>query len=224
MPRQKQNRYELINNDPRVIQWLHAKHVLFPNNETGEGVNHVVVEVACGRGEYSVWLAHATQQWLTQYASDTLFVGVDQKGDRVGVGLRRVHELWLQTVRFVCGIVHHISQWFSPASVDELRIIHPDPRPRDRDIKRRLTHPRFLELYHGLLKSDWLLKLKTDDRDLFDYSGVQLDTSVRECVKITYDLHADAALLQEHYGIQTHYEKLALEEWRTICYGVWRKR
>lgn len=224
MPRQKQNRYELINHDPWVIQWLHEKHVLFPNTETGEGIHHIVVEVACGRGEYSVWLAAATQQWLTQYTPDTLFVGIDQKGDRVGVGLRRVHDLWLQTVRFVCGIVHHITQWFAPASVDELRIIHPDPRPRDRDIKRRLTHPRFLELYHGLLKKDGLIKLKTDDRDLFDYSVEQFQTAPRECIHVVYDLHADAASLQEHYGIQTHYEKLALEEWRTICYGVWKKR
>ncbi len=218
MARQKRNRYELINTDPRVMQWLHAKHVLFPDAEK------IVVELACGRGEYTVGLAEKTREGISQYSPNTLFVGIDQNGNRIGVGLKKTHALWLQNVRFVCGIIHHLTNWFAPASIDDIWIIHPDPRPKDRDIKRRLTHPRFLDLYQAVLKPEGILRLKTDDRDLFDYSIEQLALYGRESIKVTYDLYDDTAALKEHFGIQTHYEKLGVNEGRKICYGMWKKK
>lgn len=216
MPRQKMNRYEKINQDPRVVQWLQNQHILFPD------ATHIVLELACGRWEYSIWLAQATREGKTHYEADTLFIWVDSKWDRIGVWLDRVHQAWLQQVRFVCGIVHHIDHRFAPTSIDEIWIIHPDPRPRDRDIKRRLTHPRFLELYKKILKPWWVVRLKTDDRNLFDYSVAQFQDHGRKNIALTHDLHT-SPLLAEHHAIQTHYEKLALEEWRKINYWVWQK-
>jgi tRNA (guanine-N7-)-methyltransferase len=70
--------------------------------------------------------------------------------------------------------VHHLATRFAPKSLDALRIIHPDPRPRDRDAKRRLTHPRFLTIFQNLLKTGGTLHLKTDDHALFAYSCEQL--------------------------------------------------
>ena len=208
MPRQKIKRYDRINNDPRVIQWLQNQHELFP------GTPKFVLELACGRWEYSIWLAPT--------APDTLFVGVDSKWDRIGVWIDRVHQAGLENVRFVCGIIHHIDRWFASDTIDEIRIIHPDPRPRDRDIKRRLTNPRFLAMYKSLLKEWWVVRLKTDDRDLFDYSVEQFQLDGWKNIALTNDLH-NSPLLADHHGIQTHYEKLALEEWRNINYGVWKK-
>lgn len=191
-----------------MIQWLQNQHELFPSTPK------IVLELACGRWEYSIWLAPTEP--------DVLFVGVDSKWDRIGVWIDRVHQAGLENVRFVCGIIHHINRWFIPASIDEIRIIHPDPRPRDRDIKRRLTNPRFLAMYKSLLKEWGVVRLKTDDRDLFDYSVEQFHLDGWENISVTNDLH-NSPLLADHHGIQTHYEKLALVDWRTINYGVWKK-
>lgn len=218
--RQKINRYDIINADEKVIKWLHTMEKVFVDRK------NIVLELACGRGEYTIGLADATKKWLTTYDADTLFVGVDQKWDRISLWLQRMHELWLaNTVAFLWGIINNIERWLEPASVHEMRIIHPDPRPRWCDEKRRLTHPRFLAIYENILQKNGLLRLKTDDRVLFDYSVEQLGLNAkkREMISLVYDLHEDALALQEHFGVQTHYEKLALQEWRKICYGVWRK-
>lgn len=213
MPRQKLNRYDKINKDPRVIQWLQEQYILFPD------AKHIVLELACGRWEYSIWLGKTTCEWKTHYTRDTLFVWVDSKWDRIGVWLDRVHDAWLENIRFVCGIVHHIDRRFAPASIDEIWIIHPDPRPKDRDIKRRLTHPRFLDMYKILLKKSGVVRLKTDDRDLFDYSVEQFRLNEWKNDALTHDLHT-SSLLSDHHGIRTHYEQVALDEWRKICYWV----
>jgi tRNA (guanine-N7-)-methyltransferase len=204
MPRQKLHRYERINNDPRVVQWLQNQHVLFPDRQ------NIVLELACGRWEYCIGLA--------PHFPDHLFVWIDSKWDRIGVWLDRTHQLWLQNVRFVCGIIHHLDRWFAPHSVEEIRIIHPDPRPRDRDVKRRLTNPRFLDMYKNILKPWGNIRLKTDDHALFDYSVEQFAWGWRIMQDSTNDLHA-SPLLADHFGITTHYEKLWLAEWRSICYA-----
>ena len=176
MTRQKLSRYAYIQQDSYIINGLQEQHILFP--EAG----HIVLEIACGRGEYSIGLA--------PYAPDTLHIGVDQKWERIAVGMKRARSLWLENVRFVCGIVHHLDRWFAPQSVDEIWIIHPDPRPRDRDEKRRLTHPRFLTIFQNLLKTGWYVHLKTDDHTLFAYSCEQFSLHGWECVRMTTDLYA----------------------------------
>lgn len=216
MPRQKLHRYARISVDPWVIKWIDNPHELF--TEEKKHYERVVLEIACWRWEYAVWLA--------QHFPDTLFVGIDSKWDRIGVWLDNTHALGLNNVRFVCGIVHHLDRWFVPGSVDEIRIVHPDPRPKWRDEKRRLTHPRFLNIYHSILKSWGVLRLKTDDRELFEYSLTQFDlqNDKRTGLEKTIDLRADEKLLADHFGVITHYEKLAIEEWRSICYAVWEKK
>ncbi len=207
MPRQKLTRYERTNQDPRVIQWLQEQRILFPD------AKHIVLELACGRWEYSVWLA--------PHYPEKLFVWIDNKWDRIWVWLARAHEAWVENVRFVCGIIHHLDRWFEPASIEEIRIVHPDPRPRGRDERRRLTNPRFLAIYKALLKQWGMVRLKTDDKDLFTYSVQQFAEAGRECLSTTTDLYS-STLLSDQHGVQTHYEKLALEEGKPICYGVWR--
>jgi tRNA (guanine-N7-)-methyltransferase len=99
---------------------------------------------------------------------------------------------------------------FLPKSIDALWIIHPDPRPRERDAKRRLTHPRFLTSFEKLLKGGGTLHLKTDAHDLFAYSCEQLALAGWVCLRMTRDLHNDPELLAEHHDIRTHYEKLGV--------------
>ena len=216
MPRQKLHRYARISVDPWVIKWIDNPHEIFV--EEKNKYRRLILEIACGRWEYTVWLA--------QCFPENLFVGVDSKWDRIGVWLDKAHALGLHNVRFVCGIAHHLDRWFLPNTVDEIRIVHPDPRPKWRDEKRRLTYSRFLKMYHSILKSWWVVRLKTDDSELFAYSLAQFDLQKNErtLFEKTVDLWADEKLLVDHFGIKTHYEKLAIEEWRSICYAVWGKK
>lgn len=224
MPRQKLNRYARISADPRVVHWYNNLQELFI--EERKHYKRVVLEIACWRWEYSVWLA--------SHFPETLFVGIDVKGDRIWVWLDHVRKQWLENVRFICGIVHHLQSWLPPESVDEIWIVHPDPRPKWRDEKRRLTYPRFLEMYAKILKKKWLVRLQTDDQDLFQYSLQEIEkysikygvdwNGIWKLIVETTDLHANENLLADHYGIQTHYEKEAIKEWKTICYGVWEKK
>lgn len=121
-----------------------------------------MLELACGKGEYAVGLA--------KHFPDTLFIGIDIKGDRIARGVRAANADGLTNVRFIRGIIHHLDRRFAEGEIDEIRIVHPDPRPKPGDEKRRLTSPRFLKMYSLLLIPEGHVKLKTDDRDLFDYS------------------------------------------------------
>jgi len=177
--------------------------------------NPIVLELACGRGEYTVWLA--------QHFLNKNFLGIDKKWDRMWIGLQDAKEKWLQNVGFLRTIIHHLDRFFSPGEVDEIWIVHPDPRPKGADARRRLTHPRFLSLYEQVLAPWWLLRLKTDDADLFAYSLDMLTQEWWEILLQTTDLYT-SDLLADHYAIQTHYEKKFVWQWRTICYGVFRKR
>ena len=252
MPRRKQSRYTAAEDCPLLIQsgkdfftsckgrW---REEYFHNN------NPIVLELACGRGEYTVW--------LSQVYPDKNFIGVDIKAERMMVGIQsyksqvisckwygewenltlNTHNLALPKVAFLRTIIHHIDQFFAPGEVDEIWIVHPDPRPKNRDIKRRLTSPRFLAMYYSLLSDGGLLRLKTDDGDLFSYSVEEIEgmrdwknpaandgtgERMRELVAKTDDLY-NSPLLAEHHGIRTHYETMFVEQGRTIHYGVWKK-
>jgi tRNA (guanine-N7-)-methyltransferase len=120
-------------------------------------------------------------------------------------------------VWFIRGIIQNIYEFFDPHTIEEIRIIHPDPRPRNSDTRRRLTCPRFLKIYQELLIPGWILKLKTDDADLFAYSVETLKQEWRKILSQTDDLY-NSPLLQEHFDIKTHYEQKFHQQGRTIHY------
>ena len=97
------------------------------------------MELACGKGEYSTGLA--------PHFPNKNFLGIDIKGNRLRYGAEKAKALGLKNVGFIRMIIHHLEQFFAPQSIEEIRIIHPDPRPRGADARRRLTNPRFLAMY-----------------------------------------------------------------------------
>lgn len=217
MPRVKAKRFLHNNADDRIVQsgkdfFDHAKGNW--GKEFFGNTNPIVLELACGRGEYTVWLA--------SHFTDKNFIGVDKKGDRMWIWLQDAQEKWLTNVWFLRTIIHHLDRFFAPGEVDEIWIVHPDPRPRWADARRRLTNPRFLSLYEQILVPGWLLRLKTDDADLFAYSLEMFVQEWWEMLDQTTDLYK-SELLWDHYGIQTHYEQKFVGQWRTIHYGVFRK-
>ncbi|MGB3617320.1 MAG: tRNA (guanosine(46)-N7)-methyltransferase TrmB, partial [Catalinimonas sp.] len=103
--------------------------------------------------------------------------------------------------------IEGLEAFFVEQEISELWITFPDPRPRDRDEKRRLTSPRFLDSYRRLVAADGWVHLKTDNRPLFDYT---LDLLPKEGVRDlqhTFDLY-DSPYAADHQGIKTRYEAL----------------
>ncbi len=215
--RKKLKKFSMNENDPRIVQpgkdfYENAKWQW--NSSFFHNDNKLVLELACGKGEYSVGLA-------PHYPKKN-FVGVDIKGERMRVGSQKANENNYSNVWFLRTLVHHIDNFFEQDEVDEIWVIHPDPRPKNRDAKKRLTHPRFLHMYEKILKPGGILRLKTDDTCLFHYSVETLVAEWRTIEAITFDLY-ESPLYQEHHNIVTHYEKIFREQGRNIKYVRARK-
>ncbi|MCG8339744.1 MAG: tRNA (guanosine(46)-N7)-methyltransferase TrmB [Cytophagales bacterium] len=169
----------------------------------------IVVELACGKGAYTVQLA--------ALFPDKNLIGVDIKGARIWVGSRYATANKLENVAFLRTNIEQVDQFFEENEVDELWITFPDPRPRKRDEKRRLTSPLFLNLYRSILRPGGIVHLKTDNAMLFAYTIETLHAQNIKQLVYTEDLY-QSNLLENHYGIQTPYEKRFLEQGKKIKY------
>ena len=124
--------------------------------------NPITLELACGRGEYTVGLA--------QRFPERNYIGVDIKGERIWKGSTIATEQNLTNVAFLRTPILFIENFFEEGEIDEIWTTFPDPRPRKRDIKRRLTSPRFMEMYKRLMKPGSYFRLKTDNTGFFEYT------------------------------------------------------
>lgn len=172
--------------------------------------NPITIELGCGDGEYSVGLASVNPS--------KNYIGVDIKGDRLFQGSSRALELGLDNVGFLRTQIHLLDKFFAENEVDEIWLTFPDPRPRDRDEKRRLTFPRFLKMYQNIAKKGSWFRFKTDNTSLFDYTLEVLVTDFSVVnLEYTHDLYK-SELINEHQGIQTKYEKIWSGRGETIKY------
>jgi len=170
----------------------------------------ITVELACGRGEYSVALASRHP--------DRNYIGVDVKGDRIWKGSTLAVEQGLTNIGFLRTNILAIESFFEPGEVDEIWLTFPDPRPRKRDIKRRLTSPRFLEMYKRILRPGGIFRLKTDNTQLFGYTLETLKDR-KDIIDLTFtdDLY-QSSLREECYDIRTRYEEMFAAKGETIKY------
>ncbi|MES2732959.1 MAG: tRNA (guanosine(46)-N7)-methyltransferase TrmB [Bacteroidota bacterium] len=169
----------------------------------------IVVELGCGRGEYSVGLASVY--------SEKNFIGFDVKGDRIWMGSGQAMESGLDNVVFVRMQIQWLANIFAPGEINEIWITFPDPRPKDRDEKHRLTTAQFMAMYRYLLAPDGIVHLKTDSDFFFDYT---LDVLKSESIR---DFHHTRDLYQSemnnlHHGIKTRYESIFTEKGFSIKY------
>lgn len=170
----------------------------------------ITIELACGRGEYSVGLAGRFPE--------RNFVGVDMKGDRLWKGSTLAVEQSLANVGFLRTQILDIESFFAAGEVDEIWLTFPDPRPRKRDVKRRLTSPRFMDIFRKVLKPGGYFRLKTDNTPLFDYTLEQLDMrNDVEDLKHTHDLY-NSDLKEECFDIKTRYEEMFSAKGEKIKY------
>lgn len=167
-----------------------------------------VLEVGAGNGLFSVAQA--------SLFPDKNFVALDVKADRLQHGARQAAALGLKNIAFVRITADKLLQLFPAHSVEKLWITFPDPFPRARAAKHRLTHQRFLGIYRSLLRPNSALYFKTDNHQLFDWSIEHFITHRWMLDELTYDLHATD--FPEAYKQLTTYEKRFLSEGLTTCY------
>ncbi len=179
------------------------------NEEVFKKDQAIVLEVGCGRGEYTVGLARRFP--------NKNFIGSDIKGSRLWAGAKLAKEENLSNAVFLRTKIELIETFFEKGEVDEIWITFPDPRPKDRDEKRRLTSPRFLAEYRKILKKGGLVHLKTDNRALFDWTLEMLSEQGINPNIVTKDLY-NSDFLKDCHDIQTTYEKKYLAEGISINY------
>lgn len=185
--KRKKYRFALFANSP----------LCFEAEEWTEAPKTNVLEVGAGTGLFSTVLA----ELLPQYQ----FAAMDIKADRLQTGATLAEENGLKNIRFLRASVDRLYDFISAGSLDNIWITFPDPFPKDRSSKHRLTHPRFLELYKNLLKLDGHLYFKTDARSLFDWSLERLVEQGWKIEELSFDLHG--SLLPDTFKIMTTYEK-----------------
>ncbi len=169
----------------------------------------IVLELGCGKGEYTVGLAR-------KYP-DRNFIGIDKKGARMWRGAKTTQEEGIPNAAFLRVKVEQIGLCFGPREVDEIWITFPDPVPKKRRGNRRLTSARFLDIYRSILKPGGIIHLKTDNRVLYEFTLETLASVNCRLVYKTEDLY-QSGFEEDAPGIQTYYEKKYLEEGIRIKY------
>ena len=171
--------------------------------------NPIILELACGKGEYTVGLG-------VQFPNNN-YIGVDIKGDRIARGSKLAVDNKLTNIAFLRTGIKYLEEFFVDGEVSEIWLIHPDPQLRDKDEKKRLTNVNFLNLYKKLLKDEGFFRLKTDNPQLYEYTLEQLPLAGFKILNHTSDLY-NSELITHHHGIKTHYEKIFTEKGFTINY------
>ena len=167
--------------------------------------NPVVLELGCGKGEYTVGLA-ATNPGKN-------FIGIDIKGARIWKGAKEVAQSEMKNAKFLRTEIENISEIFSTDEVDEIWITFPDPQMQK--ARKRLTSTRFLKLYSGFLKPGGVVHLKTDSPFLYEYTKRLVEKNGLEIVEITDDLYGSGNADPEK-SIKTFYESQWLSRGKSI--------
>lgn len=171
--------------------------------------NHpITLELGCGKGEYSVALAQAFPE--------RNFIGVDIKSNRMWRGAKTAIENNLPNVAFMRASIHLIEEFFDTNEVSEIWITFPDPFPKDKHDKHRLTHPRFLERYKKIIKPETIINFKTDDDGLFQFTLETLKQQKIQPLQVIWDVNQNDDADDYLKNIKTYYEKLFSSRGRTI--------
>lgn len=177
-------------------------HEAFFKNE-----NPIVLELGCGKGEYTVGLADADPQ--------RNYIGIDIKGARMWTGARRATDTGMSNVAFVRTDIELLHYFFAPGEVDEIWITFPDPQMKK--VRKRLTSTRFLDLYRKVLRDGGHINLKTDSPFLYTYTSILCRENGIIPDADTDNLYA-SELVDDILSIRTYYEQQWLDRGLTIKY------
>ena len=178
--------------------------------------NPIVLELGCGKGEYTVGLARVHPE--------INYIGVDIKGARMWRGLTQARDEGLQNVAFIRTRIDQIEHFFGPGEVNEIWVTFPDPHPGEgeRNARHRLTSPEFLERYRKIVTPDGILNLKTDSPIMYEFTLHEvIEKQGLPLLYATDDLYANADELEVKH-IRTFYEQMWLDQGLTIKYLKFR--
>ncbi|NOU16745.1 MAG: tRNA (guanosine(46)-N7)-methyltransferase TrmB [Bacteroidales bacterium] len=171
--------------------------------------NPIVLELGCGKGEYTVGMA--------KMFPNKNFIGIDIKGARMWRGAKTAHESKMSNVAFIRTRIEHISSFFSANEVSEIWITFPDPQLKRINSMKRLTSSAFLGLYKTILKPNGLIHLKTDCLALHRYTSSLVELNNLKVHTSTEDLYG-SGIEDQILTIKTFYEEKFLEQNLPITY------
>lgn len=220
MGKDKLRRFAIVENYPHFIQPAMGERCeLFGKwrQEYFKNDNPIVVELGCGKGEYTVGLA--------QRNPNINYIGVDIKGARMYIGAKQALELDLKNVAFLRTKVDFITESFDNDEVDEIWLTFSDPQRKKPN--KRLTAKSFIERYRKMLKKGGVVHLKTDSSILFEFSEEQIKEHKYPSEIISWNIYQDLQLLatdeeREILQIRTHYEKLFTAKGSVIKYAKFK--
>lgn len=184
--KRKKYKFALFANSPLCFEVEEWKNTPRPS----------VMELGAGTGLFGVALAKASPEQQV--------VAVDVKADRLQTGAKEATKWSIANLRFLRARADQLPDLLDDGSLASIWVTFPDPFPKDRSAKHRLTHPQFLKLYQRLLRPDGALYFKTDARGLFDWSLEQLVAEGWKLEELSFDLHESE--LDPSYKIPTTYE------------------
>jgi len=170
----------------------------------------LVIELGCGKGEYSVGLSE-------KYPNKN-FIGIDIKGARFWRGAKTAVETGLHNVAFIRTQIELINHIFTENEVDEIWITFPDPQIKYKRTKHRMTNSEFLQLYKKILKREGVVNLKTDSEFMHGYTLGLLHGEGHEVLYANHNVYVNEGSPEEVTAFQTFYEKQYLEINKAITY------
>ncbi len=186
-----------------------------PENLKGSHPHPLHIEIGMGKGRFITDLA--------AFNPDINYIGIERYTSVLLRAVEKVDEDILPNLRFLCFDAAKVLDIFDKGEVDKIYLNFSDPWPKARHENRRLTSPRFLDLYHEILNDQGVIEFKTDNRDLFDYSVEVINESETwEMVACTYDLHHDETMNEGN--IMTEYEEKFSKLGNPICKYIIRKK
>lgn len=200
--------YSVISNEPFDMRG-HWRDQYFHNQ------NPIVLELGCGRGEYTVGLA--------RLMPDVNFIGVDIKGARMYTGAREALREQLPNVAFLRTNIEIIDRFFCPGEVEEIWLTFSDPQMKNP--RKRLTSTYFMERYRRFLVDGGIVHLKTDSNFLFTYTDAMVEANRLPLLFRTTDLYRDSTIdsaTREILSIHTHYEQMWIDRGLNIRYLKFR--
>lgn len=180
------------------------------NSEYFKNDHPLVLELGCGKGEYSVALG--------QKFPEKNFIGIDIKGARFWRGAKTAVENGILNVAFLRTQIELIDKLFAPGEVSEIWITFPDPQIKYKRTKHRMTNMEFLARYKKILKQDGIVHLKTDSEFMHGYTLGLLHGQGHEVLYANHNIYVNEGAPEEVTGIQTFYEQFYLEQDKPITY------
>ena len=197
--------------EPEFEQMFRTDHPLKGNwhRDFFHNDNPIVLELGCGKGEYTVALA--------QRNPDKNFIGIDIKGARMWRGAKTATESGMTNVAFLRTRIEFINSFFEQSEVSEIWITFPDPQLKTRRAKKRLTSPIFLEYYAKLLSEEGWINLKTDSQHLYNYTQAVISQFDLPCEVANNDIYG-SGYADEVLSVKTAYETVYLPRGLPITY------